>query len=880
MEIFETLPRKCFSCNICQKFIPSLTQPKKCAICDHMEEMHEQFANLRAQLLLQTYQERPTSAIETKSNNKEMNNDLAKDIEDFLQESSIRERLRNIPSAMQSQQRLTNHTGFKQTLKEVIMMPYIENNRIFSKGSKMWNELLSRGLIKLNVILYDGTVEGIEKKMIVEFPVIRDCGWQFLKPVGQNLTGLVPYEVQKPKNGLILREALTIRKRLYLGPTMKNLIEPSRSIEIPGLIESSGSIGNSRLNRSILNSYENLRLDERPAVADPISNVNFIIEENAAQKAFEPNNFRKDLLKSLRRKYFINEHDNINIRLDNLECTDKLLYWIFDASIEDILKNPIIVLNDDVIDTGGIFRNETELFWKNIKTNELIGGRLFDGDQLFLIQQNTSIISWEYPKMIGKLLFWCLLHAGSWPKWIDPLHFEYIFEGEDSIMCLNALFTHVPFLYNLAKDILEIPETRNSRKNDIELWAQYNGLDLNEMLLYNDNDLANYIAKFHVIDKRRNSLEMMKDGFDMANCLPELRKIGWKEFEKILYLKLDSEQFLKQLDKFQIEMTINEVPSVRLDRQQIFNWFKDWICNQSSETLEELLVFVSGTTRVPLEKKITIQWNSGHNKLLFASTCTCNLIICQNYNSSEEFCNFIELSIKYSDGFSETEYRRIGHQNQEVNNNHSVNTNVTDNIYNELNDTPRILTELTDSEEPTNISIDTSEQNNQDLVNRSETIDLSIVKKEFEIIDLTIDDPDSDSNVNENDAENDLAQETDSPNLNIKESDDKNDLALVRIDIRDELYAIEDRKKSNHKKSKLKNKSKNQPSHINEEDNTQKEHQFVEVTAEEILLNNGPKKQRKRKPKAINIRPPVKTRSKTTIEARSKVTTRSNNKDK
>jgi hypothetical protein len=66
-----------------------------------------------------------------------MNNDLAKDIEDFLQESSIRERLRNIPSAMQSQQRLTNHTGFKQTLKEVIMMPYIENNRIFSKGSKM-----------------------------------------------------------------------------------------------------------------------------------------------------------------------------------------------------------------------------------------------------------------------------------------------------------------------------------------------------------------------------------------------------------------------------------------------------------------------------------------------------------------------------------------------------------------------------------------------------------------------------------------------------------------------------------------------------------------------------------------------------------------------
>src|SRR6266542_3450287 len=141
------------------------------------------------------------------------------------------------------------------------------------------------------------------------------------------------------------------------------------------------------------------------------------------------------------------------------------------------LKKTIFIFFS-VIDTGGIYRNVTELFWKNVKTNEFIGGRLFDGDQLFLIQQNTNIISWEYPKIIGKLLFWSLIHVGSWPKWLDPLHLQYIFEGEDSIMYLNALSEYVPFLYNLAKDILEIPETRNSRKNDIELWAQYNGLDV------------------------------------------------------------------------------------------------------------------------------------------------------------------------------------------------------------------------------------------------------------------------------------------------------------------------------------------------------------------------------------------------------------------
>ncbi len=42
--------------------------------------------------------------------------------------------------------------------------------------------------------------------MITEFPVIKDCGWQFLKPESQNLTELVPYEVQRPKDGHILKE--------------------------------------------------------------------------------------------------------------------------------------------------------------------------------------------------------------------------------------------------------------------------------------------------------------------------------------------------------------------------------------------------------------------------------------------------------------------------------------------------------------------------------------------------------------------------------------------------------------------------------------------------------------------------------------------------
>ena len=71
-------------------------------------------------------------------------------------------------------------------------------------------------------------------------------------------------------------------------------------------------------------------------------------------------------------------------------------------------------------------------------------------------------------------------------------------------------------------------------------------------------------------------------------------------------MKLNSDQFLNELDQFQIQMAINEVPSVRLNRQQVFNWLTEWIRDQNSEKLENLLMFISGTTRVPLEKKITV----------------------------------------------------------------------------------------------------------------------------------------------------------------------------------------------------------------------------------------------------------------------------------
>jgi hypothetical protein len=61
-------------------------------------------------------------------------------------------------------------------------------------------------LIKLNITFYNGSIEGVQQKMTDEFPIIRECGWRFLRPKSQNSTELIPYEEQKPKSGQVLRE--------------------------------------------------------------------------------------------------------------------------------------------------------------------------------------------------------------------------------------------------------------------------------------------------------------------------------------------------------------------------------------------------------------------------------------------------------------------------------------------------------------------------------------------------------------------------------------------------------------------------------------------------------------------------------------------------
>ena len=119
---------------------------------------------------------------------KEKRDDSSSNVDNFLKESSIRSRLRRLPSiqdleraiSLNESREQSNHslincstndasvrpfqpyqpddsihrinlcdnnvipgsTGFRQTLKEIIMVPYVEKNKTVSKGSQMYVYLI------------------------------------------------------------------------------------------------------------------------------------------------------------------------------------------------------------------------------------------------------------------------------------------------------------------------------------------------------------------------------------------------------------------------------------------------------------------------------------------------------------------------------------------------------------------------------------------------------------------------------------------------------------------------------------------------------------------------------------------------------------------
>ena len=59
-------------------------------------------------------------------------------------------------------------------------------------------------------------------------------------------------------------------------------------------------------------------------------------------------------------------------------------------------------------------------------------------------------------QLIGKMLFWCLIHNGAWPHWMDNFHFKFMFDMHiDYIQIIKYL---QPSIYKIIEKILNYEE--------------------------------------------------------------------------------------------------------------------------------------------------------------------------------------------------------------------------------------------------------------------------------------------------------------------------------------------------------------------------------------------------------------------------------------
>ena len=134
-----------------------------------------------------------------------------------------------------------------------------------------------------------------------------------------------------------------------------------------------------------------------------------------------------------------------------------------------------------VADAGGVFLHVTQQFWDKIKdyTFEDCGNiKLFDtSSEKYLIVSNPLVIYTQKLQLIGKLLFWCLIHNGAWPHWIDDFHFKFMFGIHvDYIQIIEYL---QPSVYKIIEKILNCEEElKPSIIEGLNEWAIQYGLQV------------------------------------------------------------------------------------------------------------------------------------------------------------------------------------------------------------------------------------------------------------------------------------------------------------------------------------------------------------------------------------------------------------------
>ena len=142
---------------------------------------------------------------------------------------------------------------------------------------------------------------------------------------------------------------------MYIGPTLKNLTPTTLTVPVIAPVIAP-TTSTSALTAPVIAPTTSRVPETLTAITSlaTTSTSTFTTFRNLSDELLRaniqqnPNKFRIDLLNLLRHKYKVNEYETIDLQLENLDlCKDLLLYWVRDATIEDLLKEPVINFNDE-----------------------------------------------------------------------------------------------------------------------------------------------------------------------------------------------------------------------------------------------------------------------------------------------------------------------------------------------------------------------------------------------------------------------------------------------------------------------------------------------------------------------------------------------------
>ncbi|CAB4426160.1 unnamed protein product [Rhizophagus irregularis] len=196
-SLLNNLPKKCYACASCQKFTATLNQ-------DSGEQMFcVRNDSTFSENLEQQGGERTNSNID--------------DTNKFINDYSVRNRLRMLGQPQNNvhklnihdmaafyapsnrtqirsnfnfnPSRLNSNTNFRLTLN-VIMVPFINSNRLVTVDVEHWEILSDLGLIQ-DVTFTDESAVGIEQTLTEIIPIIQETGRQVLRPINQNSLNLI-----------------------------------------------------------------------------------------------------------------------------------------------------------------------------------------------------------------------------------------------------------------------------------------------------------------------------------------------------------------------------------------------------------------------------------------------------------------------------------------------------------------------------------------------------------------------------------------------------------------------------------------------------------------------------------------------------------------